>query len=385
MSSPTPPPASAVAPGSSCRVCGKPAQLDDQYCTWCGTPQPAPQPVGVAGAVPAGAPRRPIGWRGRKGWIAAGVIAMFVVVAAISYGAVRARDAVLAADPGRVVRAYFQALTDRDANRAGAMLALGTNPAAGVTTNITEQEMLVASALHNAGYTPPRRVQVRVLQSRGGSATVAAEYDLPGGHQEMQLQLTRQGGTRSAWEIANGVLRMVLPSFDGLHGISLLVLGVPVSGARPSLARVFPGAYQVSMRENPLNEAAPVTISAGTTVPPQFVLRSRQGLQASVDTQVRAYLDNCADLHAAHPTWCPFGRDLERGDADIQWRVTAYPTVNLVLDRYGDVDMTRAGGHASANGHSATPDHAPFTREVSFQLGGHIFVVDGKAVLFPTP
>ena len=92
---------------------------------------------------------------------------MFVVVAAISCGAVRARDAVLAADPGRVVRAYFQALTDRDANRAGETLALGTNPAAGVTTNITEQEMLVASALHNAGYTPPKRVRVRVLQSRG--------------------------------------------------------------------------------------------------------------------------------------------------------------------------------------------------------------------------
>jgi sortase (surface protein transpeptidase) len=104
-----------------------------------------------------------------------------------------------------------------------------------------------------------------------------------------------------------------------------------------------------------------------------------------VETQVRAYLDNCADLRASHPTWCPFGPSIEVAAADIQWRVTEYPTVNLMLDSVGDVDMTHAGGRAVATGHSDTPDRAPFTREVTFRMGGHIFVTAGKAVLFPTP
>jgi hypothetical protein len=115
------------------------------------------------------------------------------------------------------------------------------------------------------------------------------------------------------------------------------------------------------------------------------VLRPRQGLQAAVETQARAYLDNCADLRATHPTWCPFGPSSEFNTADTRWRVTGYPTVNLVLDNVGDVDMTRAGGRAVATGHLDTPGRAPFTREVTFQLGGHVFPVAGKPVLYPTP
>jgi hypothetical protein len=381
MSSSTPAPVPAVTPGSDCPACGKPVQVGDRYCTWCG----APQTAGAAVAVPAGAPRRPTGWRGRKGWIAGGVAAALVVVATISYGAVRTREVLVGADPAGVVRAYFQALADRDPDRAGAMLAPGTNPAAGVTADHSEQEMLVASALHNAGYTPPARVQARVLRSQGGRATVAAQYDLPVGHQEMQLQLIREGDTGPGWEIANGAPHMALPSFGGLRNINLLVLGVQISGERPALRLVFPGAYQVSLLPNPLNEATPVTVWPGSTAAASFTLRPRQGLQALVETQVRAYLDNCADLQAAHSTWCPVDQSTVTGAADIQWRITQYPTVNLELSPFGDVDMARAAGRAVATGHLNTTGRAPFTHEVTFQLGGHIFTNAGAAVLFPTP
>lgn len=306
------------------------------------------------------------------------------MVAALSYGAVRVRGN---AGPGQTVSAYFQALADRDADRAGALLALGTNPAVGVTVNTSETDVQVASALHNAGYTPPSRVQVHVLQSQSASATVAAEFDLPGGHQEMQLHLTREAGAPSGWVIDDGAPRTRLPYLDGLSSISLSVLGVWVTGQWPALNHAFPGAYQVSLMPNPLDEATPVIVWAGANTAQRIVLRIRQGLQAEVQTQVRAYLDNCADVRAPHPTFCPFGPSIEVATADIQWQVTEYPTVNLALvdSPWIRVNMTRAGGRAVATGHLAAPGHTAFTRAVTFQIGGNVSSNNGEAAYFPSP
>jgi hypothetical protein len=390
MSSATPAPVPAVGPHSSCPSCGTAIAVGDAYCTWCG----ALRAADAAGGVPPGTPRRPAGsrpngwrfrgWRGRKGWVAAGLAAALLVVAALSYGAVRILDS---ADPGQTVRAYFQALAGRDAARAGAILALGTNPAAGVTVNTSKEDVQVASALHNTGYTPPSRVQVHVLRSEGASATVAAEFDLPGGHQDMQLHLTREAGAPSGWVIDNGAPHTSLPYLDGLNSISLSVLGVWVTGQRPALNHAFPGAYQVRLMPNPLEEATPVIVWAGANTAQRMVLRVRQGLQAEVQTQLRAYLDNCADVRAPHPTFCPFGPSIEVATADIQWRVAEYPTVNLTLvdSSWVRVLMTRAGGRAVATGHLAAPGHTAFTRAVTFQIGGEIFVNNGEAKYFPSP
>ncbi len=384
MPSLTPGALPTVAPGSACPACGQAVPVGDRYCSWCGTLQPAGA-AGTAEAVPDSAPRRRTGWRGRTRWIVAGAAALVVVVG-IAFSAGPAWNTFRNADPGRVVGAYLQALGDRDVNRARAMLASGAIPALGRNANNSQRDILAAAALRNPGYTPPKRVQVRVLRSRGGTATVAATFDLPGGQQTIQLQLARDGGALSRWEITNGLLPMTLPSYDGGAEISLVVAGVPVSGESPALAHVFPGAYRVSLRQKPfVDTPAPLTVRAGTSAPAHFELRPQPGVQERIETGVRAFLDECAKEHGLLGSQCPFGASLAVDAAlGVQWRVTEYPAVNLVVGGDGTVVMKPASGRILATGQMNTPPNTPFTRELTFQLSGDIVAgIDGKAAIKP--
>lgn len=334
----------------------------------------------MQGAAPP--TQRSTGRRRLAGWIATGVATGLLLIAGISFGAMRLRDAVAAADPAGVVLAYFQALADRDADRARAMLPAPTDRDID-PTNPDEQDMRSGRTLSDPGYTPPRHVQAWVVDSLRDRAVVTARFDALGGSREIRLQLSRRGtGVLSGWEISNGLLSMELPR-GGYDGDVLLVAGNPVPATRAQLRRVFPGSYLVRLREHPIHEAAPVTAWAGFGWADQLVPRLRPGVLAAVEPQVQAYLARCEGSTDLHPAHCPFSGAFGVPATDVHWKITAYPVLNLQLDGAGNGLVTSNSGKAVVTGRYAMPGGLPFVQDWAFQVTGTVLPTGGKPVFDP--
>lgn len=320
----------------------------------------------------------------RARWIAATVAAVLLVVSGISFGVVRLRE-VLTADPAVAVRTYFQALADRDADRARAMTPAATGHPAGSQPEADqiEQKMLAGRTLHDAGYTPPQLVQVTVVEPGHDHATVSARFDGPGGFQSVQLRLSRRGiGGLFGWEITNGLLPLYLPR-GGYADDALLVAGNPVPATLTQLRQVFPGSYLVKLRDHPIHEAAPVTVWAGYAAARSLVLRPRPEVRAATEPQVRAYLDTCAASTVLRPAHCPFAGPFGLPITDIHWKITAFPVLKLQLDNDGNGRVDSTGGQALVTGRVDLPGGLPFSYDMYVEVTGVVVARDGKLVFDP--
>jgi hypothetical protein len=370
-----------TAPGPHCPACGVAVPAGDRSCGQCGAAQPLR--ADTAGPARRWAQRYFTGPHRAK-WIAATVATVLLVVSGISFGVVRLRDA-LTADPAVAVRTYFQALADRDADRARAMIPAATSHRTGSQPEADqiEQEMLAGRTLHDAGYTPPQLVQVTVVEPGHDHATVTARFDGPGGFQSVEFRMSRRGiGGLFGWEITNGLLPLYLPS-GGYADDALLVAGNPVPATLTQLRQVFPGSYLVKLRDHPIHLAAPVTVWAGYAAPHPLVLRPRPEVRAATEPQVRAYLDKCAASTSLWPAHCPFAGPISVQATDVHWKITAFPVLKFQLDNDGNGRVDSTGGRALVTGRFDLPGGLPFSYDMDFEVTGVVLLRDGKVVFDP--
>jgi hypothetical protein len=354
-------------------------------------PGPAGTPDAEPPAPPGGPPRRHGAGRRRPArrhrtrWIVAAVALGLAVIATIPLVFVPlANNYRVATNPVDTVRAYFQALADRDADRARALLtpfagSVASPPAA----QQAEQQMLSARTLRDPGYTPPKLVKVAVVPAQRNNPTVRAQFDVASGRQEMLLQLSRSGtGPFAKWLITNGLVGVELPDVD-LRNADLRVAGNTIRATRWDLSQVFPGSYQVTLPTDPIREAVPLTVTPNNGWPGQLTVRVRPDVQATVERQVRAYLAGCEASPAPLAVHCPFGVSDVNSVTDIHYKIIKYPPLSFNVDNVGTANVMGTGGQVQITGRYNRPGGQAFTYEYEFVVLGTVQIGDGKPAFTP--
>jgi hypothetical protein len=266
------------APVRTCAACGHRNDADSRFCARCGhgladpvAALPAPPPE-----VTAAFDVRP---RPRAFLLSLAIlVALCVVVAGLKIVDHEYFS------PARTVTAFFDALASRDASAARHLIEFAD----------AEAPLLQNAVLKNGGYSPPEKVRVEQAETAGGSASVRVSYALSGARQTAEIVLRRDDHTTAGlfhrWHIEGGVSELAIAATD----ISAVdVAGAPIAAESAGPA-AFPGRYQVSLPDQPLWTAAPVTAVVGFGDPGEPVTlepRIKDTARAAVEQQVRAYVD----------------------------------------------------------------------------------------------
>lgn len=292
--------------------------------------------------------------------------------------------------PEVAVRAYFDALADRDANKARELLASGSaigqpGPIAGVDKR-ADLSLLTNEILRSRGYTPPRNVSIERTNWTGVSATVEASYDLGGERIYITLPLLDERGRRElpAWRITDGLLELWLPPAATGRVVVVAGTSLRMTSARGSLV-AFPGAYRVTLPEHPLYQTPPVIAFAGATSPSPSSIEVRESVRQDIEQQVRAHVDGCARRNELAPPGCPFyaSNNSMAPATAVDWTITQYPQLIIEVVEGGTVTVRSAADGTA----TATATIAPalggghWQQNFPFAIRGTVHVVDGKAVL----
>jgi ribosomal protein L40E len=340
-----------------CLTCGAAAVPDSGYCRRCGYARiprpdldPAANPTAAARALLP--PRPPT----TALLVIGAVVALFLattapvlLVRAIFFG------------PDDTVRSYFNALTDRDADAAWRLLAPDDHD--------RRPALVGGSVLRDPGYRPPERLTIDGVESRGASAVVTAVVSVDGSRQVVTLELVRGGagsGVFRRWHIRDGLLPLPLYS-DGQEG-GLVVAGVRVVVSEDTWM-VFPGAYEVTLPDDPLVEISPTTVVAGASDDVVVQPTIRADVHEQVERQVRAYVDGCASQEDQSPDGCPFAETWYEL-TDVTWEVIRYPSLDMTRQD-GRVHVSGDGGLVRVSGRDSFD--LPYDNDYSF-------VVEGEAV-----
>ncbi|MER6591779.1 hypothetical protein ABT214_08005 [Micromonospora purpureochromogenes] len=355
--------------GTQCARCRAVVPAQAAYCGQCGLPRQRPAPVAreTAGAdkEAAGALRhRPGRWR-RWHRIAAVAAAGVVLVAAVTFY----RQA-SPMSPRDTVAAYFEALADRNADRARSMLSQDV-------ANAAPLMLTSGAALRDSGYHPPQHLRIKVVDVRDDVATVEGDYELDGEREQTGLTLIRDGanGKRQPWSI-NGLPPMPPPS--GEYGFEALL----IAGTRAPagyIEFVFHGSYLVSLPDHPIREVtASVRVRAGAREAGVIRTRMREGARQAIETQVWAYLDKCAASAELAPQGCPFSAYSPTPAKDVAWRITGYPTLEITLGPTGDAQVVGRMGTATV-----TVRGKVLAENTSFALHGDARATGDKILFVP--
>ncbi|MHA6693650.1 hypothetical protein [Homoserinimonas sp. A520] len=121
------------------------------------------------------------------------------------------------------------------------------------------------------------------------------------------------------------------------HAADFEVNGVPVTSVdganQPSRFQVMtPGIYTLSHQSKFL-EAEPATFLAGSSArvtTADLDIRASKAFVDQVNTELAAYLDDCATQQVLLPTDCPFGRSIrDRIEGLPAWSIVLYPQVTI--------------------------------------------------------
>ncbi|GAA4580481.1 hypothetical protein GCM10023176_60110 [Micromonospora coerulea] len=363
-----------------CVFCG--SALVSASCPRCGPARPSSVPHGSPPAPVPVAPRLRTPADTRRIWPAV-LITAIVGLVLLCTATVRLVPRFIG--PEAAVRAYFDALADRDATRARGLLAEGSaigqrGPIAGVDER-ADLSLLTDATLHHAGYTPPRNLTVGRTIWTGTSATVEASYDFGGPPITITLPLVNERGLRGlpSWRITDGLLELRLESV--VTG-RLVVAGatLPMTTTRSMVA--FPGAYRVALPEHPLYRAEPAIAFANGASASLSPVEVRENVRRDVEQQVRAHVDGCARRIELAPSGCPFVASSSVPVKILSWTIVRYPELSFTVVADGGVSVTSPGqGVAAATVIRTSGAGASWQETVSFDISGTVRVVDGKAVL----
>jgi hypothetical protein len=327
-----------------CATCTAPLPADDSYCRSCGYAQPeaayaGPGAPDLASRQTVLLPTRPVSLRGIA---VTGVSVGLVLVVAVAILVVR----VALFAPDDLVRSYFGALADRDADRAWSMLAAD---AAG-----PRHPLLAAAALEDPGYHPPANVTIERVTRDDGRAVADVSFDVDGVPQRLSLGLDPgRHGLLRRWEIDNGLFAAQV---GGAAGSDLVLAGMRVTPDQAGTILAFPGGYTVGLPEHPLLDLPPaVAIAGGEPVTVSPVVN--EAATAEVERQVRAYLDECLASRQLAPEGCPFSAvgGFLTTYVDVSWSLIEYPGLTYETTPDGNVYVSGGGGSARV---TATADSA---------------------------
>lgn len=314
------------------------------------------------------------------------VLSVVGLVAALVAGLAVVR-AVGSGSPEATVRAYFQALADRDL--AAALAVTAPELTSG------QEELLQPAVLDSPGYLPPTGATVSEASVTGAEAVVPVTYRIDDRAYTRELRLRRADGWRgrvlSRWLLidALGSLRL------GEVPEQLTVNGHPVAAYDPRGPRILPavpGGYRVAGTPGPVWEVRErqVAVPAQDAAVVDLPLVPTDAVRDELTRQVRQRLDRCADSGELAPPGCPFGQPVRvrPGAEDVRWEITRYPRLRITGETEGGVPVLRVA--------TAQPGEAVVTgrftgRDGRFESGVSVTVtgtgrISGDTVVFqPDP
>ncbi|WP_432830034.1 zinc ribbon domain-containing protein [Dactylosporangium sp. CA-092794] len=399
------------APAPGCPHCGAATRPDARFCRACGRPLSGdPAPVAPDEVAPV-APDEPASTtvdaplqrrRLRRRIIIGGALVLAVIS---GYLTAITADRVLH-QPERSVRAFFAALTAKD---TAAIRAL---------TNCRYGPLCEPGAL-DAGYVPPAGLEITDVRYGSGagqdeptrlpdrsSVAVLVRYQA-GGKSFDDVIALRRGGWFDDWTIAAAPGWPLVLTSAQLPKVR--VAAATVAAGRDNgqgfsgKAWALPGVYTVTVADDPLYTADPITLTVGgsaqeTRISP--VARLRDDLAAEVNRQVKERIDACAGQETVRPDTdpallsgndCPFSAlDRYTITRNVTWRVTRYPQLTLAVgDARPVLVRTVTEGEALVSYDWSTDILEPrrwtaFSETVAFSVGGQAATGDdGKVVWTP--
>lgn len=307
-------------------------------------------------------------------------IVLAVVIALVSLGLVNR----LVYGPEGQVRAYFMAL--REGNGSKALGILGVEvPEASAAVLDGAPLRAAASGIENV-----RTGSVK-LADGGDRAVVTVTYRVADKEHSTVFRLHKVGshwGVFDQWQIDTGGLATVDVVSPQVDAATLNNVKVSLGDGRRKFAVLHPGVYTVSYESALYSSVSEsVTVTGEGEVPPLAVdLEPSEAALASVQQQVKSYLDTCAAQSALYPDGCPFEFAFAgRVDGAVTWTVTEYPELEVSLEK-GRWSVGQGEGKAQVSFTELdllTGERSQVAQEVPFTVAGSLSVGEESVQFTP--
>lgn len=288
--------------------------------------------------------------------------------------------------PGGQVRAYFAAVREGDGSKALGILGAQVPDASAA---MLDGEALRASF---AGLEDLETVDTVMLDG-GERATVTVSYRVGEESYTSDFNLHKVGshwGVFDRWAIDREVLPTVHIDAAALSAATLNGSKVSVKGGAQDFAVTFPGVYTVTYESALYSSASDTAVVTGDEGTPDLdlSLEPSETALASVNQQIKTYLDTCAAQSSLYPAGCPFEYSFDgRVSGGLAWTITDYPTPDVTLAG-GKWSLGKSSGTAEVSFTALdlyTGDTKEVTGQVDFALAGSLTAGDEAVIFTPAP
>ncbi len=290
--------------------------------------------------------------------------------------------------PDATVRGYITALQQRDVTSAVSRL---DQPG-----RVGGEPLIQGEIVTNADYTPPDNLVVQSVDVIDDFATVHVTMRVADTTTPVAFHLRRESA--APWRLFRPW--RIVDDLDYLRASWPYEGGITVAGksfiTHDFSSQAFPGTYVLTPGVSALVEAPPVTAAIASTdgtfsASTVFAATIKQTAQDDVQSQVTAYLDECAKQTTFQPPGCPFqvyGSAAYNSPANIVWTTTARPTNRLTIGNAGNLVLSSDTPSGTANVTWQITDS--YTKRVSqvsdsttFGVYGVVYENAGKVVFTP--
>uniref|UniRef100_A8M556 DZANK-type domain-containing protein n=1 Tax=Salinispora arenicola (strain CNS-205) TaxID=391037 RepID=A8M556_SALAI len=387
----------AAEPTRECPACQRPTAVDAQYCPACGeqlrqsspmlaadlatAPAPGTDPSAPLTAAPAvfATVRKPRRWV----YLLTGVALAVLLTGITGLYAVQS----IVYTPERVVTGYFAALSERD---AAAALSFLEEPRSEIPNRPLELPMVPLTT----SYQPPSGAKVTSI---GGLSEAELEGSPPAENSDdwrsarvtyrvgdrtyrdvlyLHRQERKELGLFRDWLIYGGVNQLAVRNRPDSPGVLINGQAVPTREGY-ARARAFPGIHEVRLADDPLVEVEPVVLEVGLVRPDNVLLKPilRESARSEVESQVKAYLDECAESSDMSPKGCPFSGPPFGTATNVRWTIDAYPKLDI---RAIDGELTVRGWSGRASVTWTGSGGRTHEYDNPFVVTGRATVIDGR-------
>jgi hypothetical protein len=353
-----------------CAACGAAHPAGAAACVACGRAlrwEEAAVPRPGIGPESVWVDRRPVSRRAR-------VIAIVTVAALVALLVVPVIVDRIFFTPEATVHDFFGALAHRD---VAAALRAVDDPRVG------DEPLLRSAVLRSHDYVPPTDLRIERIDTGRDPALAAVSFRVGQRRLTASLGMARERHkTFNRWHLEG--LPQVAISAMGVTELSVngvrMKTDAPAApdGPRVIQASVLPGGYALGVPDNPVVQAVPQELYVGDGGQATLQASVKAGAEAQVDTQVRAYIDRCAQSTDASPDGCPFSVFLLGTPTSLKWKITKYPRITVEITPAGPYVRTGDEGSATASGVAkdfSTTEH--FSESDTFSVSGPVDVSGG--------
>lgn len=233
--------------------------------------------------------------------------------------------------PEGQVRAYFAALREGDGAKALGILGVEA-PDAGAAVLDGEGLKAAVDSLHDVDLTTLE------ITDGGQRATVRASYTLDGQEASTDFSLHKVGshwGVFDSWNIDLEELPTVEVESPMVQAATLNNVKVAIADGDEDFGAFFPGLYTVTYESALFSASSDRVAVTSTEGEPTLTvaLEPSDAAKASVQQQVRTYLDSCVTQNSLYPTGCPFEYDFAgRVSGNVTWTIKEYPEPAVSLE-----------------------------------------------------